>query len=369
MRKRFGLILATALLAAVSVSGQRTPPVGRDPLRTSGGGISGTVQLVDCNAGPANVRITVGTRSVQPRPVEGNDFVWSYAVTGLAPGNYMARASMALGFCRGGSWRPVERKVTVSNTLAPVPNINFAFQGRRDVTRLNASLLAAAIETVFSGTTIHLNNFTSTSHPVAGRDSWHLPNDSFLSRSAAMGGGITRFPLAEVSRGPLRYYVRDFNLSRITVTPEADAFRVSIHFENNGPDEIKGKCSNTTASVDPACALGSDSTAPDYEINNARIDIRLPPVKDADGNLTYGPVRVTFEGSVEGGGLGDIFETLIKRSIRAQVEPMIMRIVDDAALRRAVARSLRPALDRAGVGTVATVRFEGRDLVIESYPR
>jgi hypothetical protein len=263
----------------------------------------------------------------------------------------------------------VERKVTVANTLAPVTNINFEFRGRRDVTRINSSLLAAAIETVFSGTAIHLNNFTATSHPVAGRDSWHLANDSFLTRSPAMGGGIVRFPLAEVSRGPLRYYVRDFNLSRITVTPEADAFRVSIHFENHGPEEIKGKCSNTTASIDPACALGSDSTAPDYEINNARIDIRLPPVRDAEGSLTYGAARVTFEGSIESGVVGNIFDTVIKRSIRAEIEPMITRLVDDPVLRRTVARSLRPALDRAGVGTVATVRFEGRDLVIESYPR
>jgi hypothetical protein len=366
MTNKVGLVLMVVLFAAGPICGQRSPRL--DPF-SSGGGVSGTLRFVDCNASPANVRITVGTRSVQPQPLPDNAFVWSYSLTGLTRGTYTVRPSMASGPCRFGAWSPAERRVTVENTLTPVPNIDFEFVGRRDVTRINASSLAAIIEGIFRGTVIHLNNYTPRKHTVGSRDSWHLANDSFLRRSAAMGGAETRFSLEEVSQGPLRYYVRDFNLSRITVQPEADAFRVSFQFEDRGADEIKGRCSNTTASIDVACAAGSDDTAPDFEINSARVDIRLPPVRNADGDLTYGPVGVTFDASVEGGGLGDFFESRVKRSIRSNIEPRITSLVDDSVLRRTVARALRPALDRARVGSVITVRFEGSDLVIESYPR
>jgi len=301
--------------------------------------------------------------------VEGNDFVWSYSITGLTPGTYTVRASMAIAFCRGGAWTPAERTVTVENTLTPVRNVDFEFRGRRITTRLNASILASLIEGVFTGTVIHLNNYTPTSHAVSGRDSWLLRGDSFLTRSAAMGGATTPIPLEEVSRGPLRYYVRDLNLNRVTARPETDAFRLTLRFETGGPVEIKGRCSNTTSSIDPACAVGSDDTAPDFDITDARLEITLPPVRDASGSLTYGPARVNFELNVEGGGVGSIFEDQVKRSIKANVEPLISGMIENAMLRRTVARSLRPALDRAGVGNVVTVRFEGSDLVIESYPR
>ena len=370
--KRLILILLSLVIAPALSHAQRTPLPGRDPF-PSGGGVTGQVRLVDCNAGPDNVRITVsgksGARTVQPRPLPDNAFVWTYSLTGLAPGAYTVSAAMAISFCRGGAWTPPTRTVTVENTLTPVRNVDFEFRGRRIITRINASIVASLIEGVFRGTTIHLNNYTSRPHATGGRDSWHVPNDSFLRRSMAMGGRETRFSLNEVSRGPLRYYVRDVNLLRVIVRPRPDAFRLSVLFEDAGPIEIKGHCSNTTSPIDPACAVGSDDTAPDFHMNDARVDIDLPPVRNADGDLTYGVARVSFDARVEGRGLGDIFEDRVKTSIRANVEPMIAGLVDDAAVRRAVARSVRPTLDRLGVGTVASVRFEGSDLVIESYPR
>jgi hypothetical protein len=370
--KRLIWISLAVLTTPTIIFAQRTPLPGRDPL-PSGGGVTGLVRLVDCNAGPDNVRITVsnrsGSRSVQPRPLPDNAFVWSYSLTGFSPGVYTVRASMALAFCRGGVWTPTEHTVTVENTLSPVRNVDFDFRGRRIVTRINASLVASLIEGVFRGTQIHLNNFTPRSHAIDGRDSWHLPNDSFLRRSPTMGGRETRFSMEEISRGPLRYYVRDLNLLRVIVRPEADSFRLTLLFENGGPVEIKGRCSNTTASIDPACPVGSDDSAPDFDVSEARIDVHLPPVRNADGDLTYGTARVNFDARLEGGGIGDFFETRVKTSIRSNVEPMILSLIDDANLRRIVARSVRPTLDRFGVGSVASVRFEGVDLVIESYPR
>jgi hypothetical protein len=117
-----------------------------------------------------------------------------------------------------------------------------------------------------------------------------------------------------------------------------------------------------------ACPAGSDSTAPDFEINNALLEVHLTPTHNA-GNLTYGALRVTFEASVEGGGAGGIFEEEVERSIKRTVEDIVTRRLDQRGLRDAVARALRPELDRRRIGTIIAVRFEGGDLVIDSYPR
>jgi hypothetical protein len=367
MRNILTFLVLAATLIPSAVRAQRTPLPDRDRFRPTAA-ITGTVQLIDCNASPANVRITIGTRTVQPQPVPGNDFLWSYTISGLSPGAYTVTPSLTRGWCGGGSWSPTTRRVTVENSLVAVRDMNFEYRGRRTVTRINASLLASLLEGAFRGTAIHLNNYTPRNHTVSDRDSWHVANDSFIRFSAATGGEERRFTLLEASAGPLRYYVHDLNVARIIVRPATEAFRVTFFFEGGGPVEIKGHCSNTTSSIDPACAAGSDSTAPDFEVNNARFDLNLRPIADR-GDLTYGPVEVTFDASVEGGGLGNIFESQVKEMIRERFVDFVTPMLDQPARRRIVARALRPALDRFGVGTVIAVRFERGDLVIDSYPR
>ncbi|HEY8226586.1 MAG TPA: hypothetical protein VIG25_15005 [Pyrinomonadaceae bacterium] len=367
MKKLFVTLLFMATLTAADVRAQRTPVPDRDRFRPTAA-ITGTVQLVDCNASPANVRITVGRQAVQPRPVAGNDFLWSYTISGLSAGIYTVTPSVARGWCGGGAWSPSTRRVTIENSLVAVRDINFEYRGRRTVTRINASLLASLLEAAFRGSQIHLNNYTPRRHADSGRDSWHVPNDSFVRFSAAAGGEERLFTLLETSAGPLRYYVQDMNVSRIIVRPATNAFRVTFFFEGGGGVEIKGHCSNTTSSIDPACAAGSDSTAPDFEVNNGRLDIDLRPIADR-GDVTYGPFEITFDASVEGGGAGSIFDTQVKEMIRQKMDEFVRPLIDQPLRRRNVARSLRPVLDRFGVGTVVAVRFEGSDLVIESYPR
>jgi hypothetical protein len=362
------LIFALAFCFAEKVVFAQRIPIPRPSPRFTAT-ITGTVRLIDCNASPANVRIEIGRRTVQPRPVEGNDFLWSYTFSGVDVGTHTVRPVMAIGRCRRGEWLPATRTVTVESTLSNVRDVNFEYRGARTVTRINASLLAAVIEGAFRGTVIHLNNYSPRSHAVAGRDSWHVANDSFFTLPRALGGRNTNFDLLEVSRRPLRYYVRDMNLSRVAVRAGSDAFRLIFSFEDRGPTEIKGRCSNTTSSIDLACPAGSDSTAPDFEINNALLEVHLTPTRDASGNLTYGALRVTFEASVEGGGAGGIFEEEVERSIKRTVEDIVTRRLDQRGLRDAVAGALRPELNRRGIGTIIAVRFEGGDLVIDSYPR
>jgi hypothetical protein len=330
--------------------------------------ISGTVRLIDCNASPANVRINVGTRSIQPRPIEGNDFVWSYTVSGLRPGTYTVRPAMAISRCRRGAWAPETREVRIESGLASARDVNFEYRGPRTVTRLNAVLLAAIMQTVFDGSQIHLNNFTSRRHVVDGRDSWHLANDSFFTTPGRVGGRTVQFNIPEVSAGPLHYYVNDLNLSRVLVRTRPDAFRLILPFEDRGT-EIIGRCSNTTASIDPKCPAGSDSTAPNFEINSATLTVAFTFTRNAAGNLTYGPVTATFEATVRGGGAGSIFEDRLKRELKSRIEETVTRELNRQSLRDAVGEALRPELNRRGIGTVLVVRFEGPDLVIDSYPR
>ncbi len=365
--KRILITSLSILCLSPAASAQRSPLPEREPRFTAT--ISGTVQLTDCNASPANVRISTGTRSVQPRPVESNDFIWSYTITGLTPGTYTVRPVMAIAFCRGGAWLPPTREVVVETMLTSPRDVNFSFRGRRDTTRIGGILLASLIGSAFDGMAIHLNNYRPERHSFEGRDSWHVPNDSSITMPASRGSTTVPFTLLEVSQGPLRYYVRDLNLRRISTRAERGAFLVSLFFEDSGPSEIKGHCSNTTGAIDVACPAGSDSTAPDFEINQARLDMRFAPARAAGGGLTYGPVRVIFNATVRGAGVGSVFETRVKREIKRSVESIMMGIVDQPAMRAAVADAIAPHLRRVGVGDVINVRMEGRDVVIESYPR
>jgi hypothetical protein len=275
---------------------------------------------------------------------------------------------MAIGRCRRGAWTPETRDVRIESVLANVREVNFEYHGPRTVTRINADVLAALIESAFRGSQVHFNNFTSHRHAVAGRDSWHLADDSFFTIPTALGGRTVHFNIPEVSAGPLHYYVNDFNLTHVFVRTRASAFRLIFPFEDRGP-EIIGRCSSTTASIDPQCAAGSDSTAPDFNIDDASLEVLFTPVKDAAGNLTYGNVTTTFQATVRGGGAGALVEDRLKQAIKTAVEDTVTRELNQQSRRDALARVLRPELDRRGVGTIIAVRFEGTDLVIDSYPR
>jgi hypothetical protein len=350
-----------------------TPPVPPGPARDKAfrdaGSLSGTIRVVDCNARPSDVHLSAGRVTVEPRPVEGSDSVWAYSISGLAAGSYTIAPVLASGKCIGGSWNPPSRRAEISGGLASVGRLDFEYTGHRVVTRINTLILAGLMQTAFRDTTIHVNNYSTTRHAVHGRDSWYVPNDSFVRFGSGMGGDEERFTVLEISEAPLRYYVRDFNLARVVVRPDGEVFKISFVFEDRGPAEIKGHCSNTTASVDPACPAGSDSTAPDFEIGDARLDVQLPPAREAHGGITYGRVAVTFDARIDGAGLGELVETQVKREIKKTVEDIVTHILDRPDVRERVARLMQPELTRAGVGDVISARIVGRDLVIESYPR
>ena len=360
-----------AVWAQEPVPGPRPspPPRSDDSIRPTSGVITGTIRMIDCNAVLGDVRVTAGGQTARLTIPEDNAFVWRFSVS-VAPGTHTVLPELLPSRCVGGAWTPISR--TVSVVRAGTATVGeFTYRGRRVTTRLGGIVIASLIGSAFEGMAIHLNNYNPEPHRFEGRDSWHVPNVSFIQMPTRRGvrGAITNFTLLEMSQGPLRYYVRDLDLQRISSRAERGSFLVSLFFEDAGPTEIKGHCSNTTRSIDVACPAGSDSTAPDFEIDQARVDIRLTPARGVGGSLTYGPVRVTFDADVRGAGLGSFVETQVKREIKREVERMVMDIVDQPAMRAAVAEELAPQLRLAGIGDVTNVRMDGRDVVIESYPR
>jgi hypothetical protein len=246
---------------------------------------------------------------------------------------------------------------------------DFTYRVNRQTRRIRTSTIAALIETAFAGTQLHLNNYGSRHG-----DSWHKANDSFLRLGPALGGRELRFNIPEVvirakvtlpllpdPKYTARYYVNDFNLSGITARAQDGTFKISLNFESRGT-ELKGRCS-------AGCIVGSDGTAPDFQINNAHLVVSLTPARHVTGGLSYGSVSAAFHARVDASGIGEFFDGTVKREIKSRLEPAIVQALSTDDVRTRVAAALRATLDRFGIGSITSVRVEGDDLVIEHIPR
>jgi len=168
-------------------------------------------------------------------------------------------------------------------------------------------------------------------------------------------------PLVPDPKFTARYYVHDFNSNLIRTEPVTDALKLTIRFESRGV-ELKGRCS-------AGCVAGSDSTAPDFQINNARVDVTFAPAA-LDGSISYASPRGEFHANVDASGIGEFFDGRVKSEIKRFLEPAIASALSDLAVRRRVAAAVRPQLDRLGIGRVTGVRMVGsRDIVIDHVPR
>ena len=238
---------------------------------------------------------------------------------------------------------------------------------RADIIRIDAGLIASQIENAFRGTTLRLNNYG----PRRG-DSWYLANDSLLRLGAPLGGREHRFTIPEVVirarvKVPLlpdpkytaRYYISDMNLIRVSVAAEGAALRIRMEFDSRGT-ELKGRCS-------AGCVVGSDDTAPDFQINRSRVDVSLTPAVFRDG-LAYSSVNAQFSARVDSSGLGEFFERRVKSEIKSRLEPAIVNALNNDDVRMRIYSALRPTLDTARIGVVRSVRLEGRNLVIDHTP-
>jgi hypothetical protein len=211
---------------------------------------------------------------------------------------------------------------------------------------------------VFAGTQIRLNNYRG--------------NDSFVRLPTSLGGLRIPFTIPVERHGAFSYYVRDINLSNIGVNRVGGAIRLRFQFESGGPAELKGRCRGPVWD----CPFGSDSTAPDGQLNNLRVDVSLTPARfysrdSRSVDLSFGDVRVAASVSADIHGIiGEVpgIDGFIEEEIKEQLSTRIRAMIDQRSVRALVAANLRPVLDRLGIGTIQEVRFVGSTLLIRHQP-
>jgi hypothetical protein len=338
------LLAAGALLALITMAHAQT------------GSISGVVRLTNCKARVSDVAIKAGAKAVSPERDANSPSVLRYRISGLAKGRHQVIPLLPSGTCEGGAWNPASRTVRL-NAGQSIGGQDFEYRGALHSKRISWAVLASLIEQVFRGTTLHLNNY-GPRH----QQTWHKADDSFIRLGADVGGSELHFDVPEVvGAAGRRYYLNDLNLSRLAVSPERDAVRLLLELESRGA-AVKGRCTD-----DFTCFGAVDDAAPDFEIDNGWLELRLVPAANAGGTLTYGPVRAGFFITVESRGVSELADGLVEQQVRAAVEAGARRALAQASLRDRVAAALRPTLEAMQIATVAGAHMDGEDLVVE-YP-
>lgn len=371
-----GLVLST--IVAGGAQGQPQNFRG-GPDRGNGGTISGTVEIEDCLARPGDVVVMVDRLPVRAEPVAGRDSLYRYMVRDLPRGAYLVTPRVTSPRCSAGAWTPPARRVVIANGNENVSDVEFRFVSRFAARRIEGAAVAAAIQRAFTGTRIHLDNFTADRFNRNGRESWFRGQESSIRLGPDLGDAETRFTVPEAIEGTLVYYVNDLNANRVTARAQGDFIIVSFDFESRGT-EIRGRCITFRGRSEFACADGPERSAPDAQIENARLDVFLSPARDANGRLTFTRMRVAFNGEVRARGgaqfnpgqraaLERLLNNLMQRQIRPTVEANMRRLLEQPGVRARLAASLQPLIDNARLGSITTLRMEAGDLVVEARRR
>ena len=165
-------------------------------------------------------------------------------------------------------------------------------------TTLQASFLESAVETALDGTEVRLNNYGTRDEERP--DSWQRSDDAFIRLGPTLGGTEFRFTLEEsrTNAGPFRllYYVQDVNVLAdslvVTLTDDTTAVLLDVvmPLEENGA-EFKGHCLSTLFGGVRGCLGGSDSSAPDVQLDDGALVLTVQPIV-FDGSLTFEVVAV-----------------------------------------------------------------------------
>jgi hypothetical protein len=365
-----GLTAATAIMLA-AVSAQALPPGNDDPPPPPSTGdlvISGTVSLTNC-PGVTRDHVTVLAVPTNPNSDAGGvvraSSTGAYRITDLPGGVYNVVPRLDPGLCKyGAGWNPASRQVSVFTTSKT--GVNFTYRGPVQVLRLPATSVAAALNAAVQGTGLHLDNFG----PLHGQ-SHQLDNGSSLR----LGGISFPFTLAEKQYdldcgllcpdlGQARFYVNDLDLTSINVGWASPSFRATLAFESGGR-EVKGFYTDATTGI------VSDSLMPDFNIDNARLNVALTP-SALDGSLTYRVSSVDLSASIQPTGACDFFGVdpcvgLLgdyKTTIKSEFQNRVRAKLSDPAVRTIAANLLKPSITDLGMPRVDRVYIEGDEIVL-----
>lgn len=221
------------------------------------------------------------------------------------------------------------------------------------------AFFTSEMQDAFQGTKVHLNNYG----PRHG-NSWYKGNDSYVELPASLGGAKQQFSFPVKNVKPFRFYMNDVNLASIQVDPSQGRLAISFNFESNNT-EIKGRCA-------PYCPLGSDSSAPDIQMNNATASVFLTP-SVRNGSISFSQVESDFTANIQAQGACDFIGlrtvcnaiTDYKSEIKNSAKNAIQNAVDSDSIRNEIAQKMRLKLLSHGVREVVSVEVLSNILVIK----
>jgi hypothetical protein len=167
----------------------------------------------------------------------------------------------------------------------------------------------------------------------------------------------------------VRYYVRDWNTNGASASVSGGQLVLGVTFESSGA-EIKGKVRWCDLGAFGACASSSlrDSLAPDVQVDNARVTMRLTPGVSA-GALTFPSGQVSFDADVQ---IGNDFANWIIPGLRGYAADLKNAVADRVttrlntpAVRNAIAAAVMARLRTLGVQNVVSVTPAGNQITVE----
>ncbi len=235
---------------------------------------------------------------------------------------------------------------------------------------LPMAYIAAEIQSLFQGTNIHLSNYGDRRG-----NTWFAGNDSFIELPAALNVPKRKFTISPMNKIPYRYYIQNVNLSSVQVAADYEKLKMTFNFESGGR-EIKGRCAGGGI-LAPACIGGSDSSAPDIEMNNAKAFIYFTPTIRND-SISFAQVETDFSASIQAHGVCNVPVlsavcsglTNYKGEIKNAVKSSAKNAVDNDSLRNLVATRLRAKLNEHGVRNLSSLTVQNGYLIINyvTYP-
>jgi hypothetical protein len=223
------------------------------------------------------------------------------------------------------------------------------------------ALVAAGMHTRLDGLRIRLHNYRSN-----GGRGGHEANASSIRFAT---GETQTFDIPTVENGAHRYYLNEINLERVLVRAlPGRGIRLALSFEGNGT-EIKSHCRGTIFQ----CPVGSDDSAPDVQIQHAKVEVVFAP-RPFEGGLTLVPSDIDFTAEIRAGGIcggPDICNAFghYRVHIRRAMQSHFGRHLRAVEMQRSIANAMRPALDLMRIGFVHKAAVRGTNIVVVHSPR
>lgn len=214
-----------------------------------------------------------------------------------------------------------------------------------------------------STASVRINNFTSRKHEFnsTGERAYLRPNDSFFSINVNDRPIRLPFSVDMAEGGPenrCKAYINDWNSNSVSVSIVNRRIMIRLDFENEGT-ELVTDCYNNICCDNIFCPSPG---CPDYELNNAWVEIYLTPVLSG-GRLTYSS-EVLFKVDVRELGndpCRDNFWAFLcdwgiiprvddrQNKIRHNIEQNLLTQINNPLLRQGIEAVLNQGVQNAGV--------------------